>query len=236
VRDTCDWRRCRVRFSGPRVAEPVIYEEEATRRGPKRYRRNGWHRSRGLRSHHVADSPLFVHAEVRESRATLSTRRRAPTTSDAGGRRDGCRASVGRSPGELTSILFQRCPAPERAARRTSWRCPPEASATTTKQAVESPGGGRDRPRTTNVTRHRRAASRNGGATSAERDGRPVERRTVSSFRDSGSVSASVSDSNQQPTRIAAGDNGGLTARATVHPSIPRFRIRWKCETCVAVS
>jgi hypothetical protein len=45
------------------------------------------------------------------------------------------------------------------------------------------------------TSRHRWAASRNGGATSAERDGRPVERRTVSSFRDSGSVRISDSDS-----------------------------------------
>jgi hypothetical protein len=53
----------------------------------------------------------------------------------------------------------------------------PEKRATATKQAVETPGGGRNRPRTMNAPRHRRAASRSGGATSAERDGRPVHRR-----------------------------------------------------------
>jgi hypothetical protein len=52
-----------------------------------------------------------------------------------------------------------------------------EKRATATKKAVETPGGGRCRPRMTFATRHRRAASRSGGATSAERDGRPVKRR-----------------------------------------------------------
>jgi hypothetical protein len=54
-----------------------------------------------------------------------------------------------------------------------------EKRVTATKKAVETPGGGRYRPRTTNASRHRRAASRSGGATSAERDGRPVELRTI---------------------------------------------------------
>jgi hypothetical protein len=52
-----------------------------------------------------------------------------------------------------------------------------EKRATATEQAVEAPGGGRNRPRTMNAPCHRRAASRSGGATSAERDGRPVHRR-----------------------------------------------------------
>jgi hypothetical protein len=52
-----------------------------------------------------------------------------------------------------------------------------EKRATATKQAVETPGGGRSRPRMTFASRHRRAASRSGGATSAERDGRPVSLR-----------------------------------------------------------
>jgi hypothetical protein len=90
----------------------------------------------------------------------------------------GCRASAGRSPGEGEPVLFQRCPATARAQRRTRWKRAPEKCVTATKQAVETPGGGRIRPSTTNTTRHRRAASRSGGATSAERDGRPVERRT----------------------------------------------------------
>jgi hypothetical protein len=58
--------------------------------------------------------------------------------------------------------------------RRVTEKC-----VTATEKAVETPGGGRSRPRMTNAPRHRRAASRSGGATSAERDGRPVSRRTV---------------------------------------------------------
>jgi hypothetical protein len=62
----------------------------------------------------------------------------------------------------------------------TVWGSPgngfPEKCVTATKQAVETPGGGRTSGRTMNAPCHRRAASRNGGATSAERDGRPVDR------------------------------------------------------------
>jgi hypothetical protein len=43
-----------------------------------------------------------------------------------------------------------------------------EKRVTATKKAVETPGGGRRHSRMTNATRHRRAASRSGGATSAE--------------------------------------------------------------------
>jgi hypothetical protein len=53
----------------------------------------------------------------------------------------------------------------------------PDKRATATEQAVETPGGGRDRLSSSNAPRHRRVASRSGGATSAERDGRPVYRR-----------------------------------------------------------
>jgi hypothetical protein len=63
----------------------------------------------------------------------------------------------------------------------TVWGSPgnglPEKRVTATRQAVETPGGGRDHPSRTNASRHRRAASRSPGATSAERDGRPVNRR-----------------------------------------------------------
>jgi plasmid stabilization system protein ParE len=55
-----------------------------------------------------------------------------------------------------------------------------EKCVTATEQAVETPEGGRDRPRTTTASRHRRAASRSGGAMSAERDGRPVLGNAVS--------------------------------------------------------
>jgi hypothetical protein len=46
-----------------------------------------------------------------------------------------------------------------------------EKRASATGQAVETPEGGRHLMRTTNVSRHRRAASRSGGATSAECNG-----------------------------------------------------------------
>jgi hypothetical protein len=64
-----------------------------------------------------------------------------------------------------------------------------EKRVTATKKAVETPGGGRGRARTTEASRHRRAASRSGGATSAERDDRSMSRR----IRASGSVSDSIS-------------------------------------------
>jgi hypothetical protein len=100
------------------VAEPVIAERGSARRGPKRGRRNDWHRSRGLRASCVADSPLHVPPGARESRAPRSTRRRAPAMADAGDTRDGWRASAGRFTGKGWPILFQRCPAPARAIRR----------------------------------------------------------------------------------------------------------------------
>jgi hypothetical protein len=87
-----------------------------------------------------------------------------PATPDARGTRDGCRAAAGRPPDKGRPILLQRCPAPARATRRTQWKRPPEVA--------ETPS------RTKNATRHRRAASRSGGATSAECNGRPVHRRT----------------------------------------------------------
>jgi hypothetical protein len=61
---------------------------------------------------------------ARESRPLRSTRRRAPAgvpaTSDARDTKDGCRASAGRPAGEGGAILFQRCPAPARAKRRSA--------------------------------------------------------------------------------------------------------------------
>jgi hypothetical protein len=65
-------------------------------------------------------APLLEYRGERESRSKRSTRHRAPVTAGAGETRDGCRASAGRSPGGGRSILFQRCPAPARAMRRTS--------------------------------------------------------------------------------------------------------------------
>jgi hypothetical protein len=104
---------------------PVVAEEEATCRGPKRNRRNDWHRSHGPRARPVTAAPLLVPGEDRESRATLSTRTRASAKPDARNTRDGCRASAGRPPGEGRPNLLQRCPAPARTKRRIRWRRPP---------------------------------------------------------------------------------------------------------------
>jgi hypothetical protein len=74
------------------------------------------------------DAPLLGHPGARASRAPLSAKTRAlagvTATFDARGTWDGCRASAGRHPGEGRSILFQRCPAPARASRRTNWGVP----------------------------------------------------------------------------------------------------------------
>jgi hypothetical protein len=116
-----------------------------------------------------------VNVGTRE-RASRRTMRRATAgvaaTPDARRTRNGCRAYAGRHPGEGRPKLFQRCPAPARAQRRTMKNAT-EKRASATGQAVETPEGGRHLMRTTNVSRHRRAASRSGGAMSAECDGRP---------------------------------------------------------------
>jgi hypothetical protein len=114
-------------------------------------------------SHRCA--PLVL-TGVREPRAPLSTKRRAPA-------------------GVQYTVLCRLRSSFD--GHNTVWGSPgsglPEKSVTATKQAVETPEGGRIRPSATNTTRHRRAASRSGGATSAERDGRPVGRRTESRRR-----------------------------------------------------
>jgi hypothetical protein len=117
--------------------------------------------SRGHRRQPITAARLLVLRWGRESRAPLSTRRRAPA-------------------GVQYTVLC-RCRSSV-DGHNTVWGSPgnglSEKCATATKQAVETPGGGRDHPRRTNASRHRRAASRSGGATSAERDGRPVGWRT----------------------------------------------------------
>jgi hypothetical protein len=60
------------------VAEPVVAEEEAPCRRSKRNRRNDWHRSRRPQAPHGTDTPLHALLGAPESRAPLSTRRRAP--------------------------------------------------------------------------------------------------------------------------------------------------------------
>jgi hypothetical protein len=67
-----------------------------------------------------------------------------------------------------------------------------EKRATAGKKAVETPGGGRDCTSSPSASSHRRAVSRSGGATRAERDGRPVNRRN-------GLSGAFVSPQNPRP-------------------------------------
>jgi hypothetical protein len=144
------------------VAEPVVAEEEAPCRRSKRNRRNDWHRSRGPRDAPHTVAPLLVHRGARESSALLSTRHRSPA-------------------GVPYTVLCRRRSSFD--GHNAVWGSPgnglPETRATATKQAVETPGGGRDRMSAKNAPSHRRAASRSGGASSAERDGRPVGRETI---------------------------------------------------------
>jgi hypothetical protein len=163
---------------------PVVAEEEATCRGPRRNRRNDWHRSHGPRARHVADAPLLVPRGTRITCPTLSTRTSrigedlTPGTRGTGAGHPpvALRAKAGR-------IFFSGARLPHARNGESAGGAPREKRATATKQAVETPGGGRDHPSRTSASRHRRAASRSGGATSAERDGRPVKR----SIRSSGS-------------------------------------------------
>jgi hypothetical protein len=156
----CRCRCSRRRFSETRVAEPVIAEEEATCRRQKRKRRNDWHRSRGPRGAPLTGAPLLARPRARESRATLSPRRRATA-------------------GVQYTVLCRQLSSFDE--HNTVWGSPgngaTEKRLSAGKQAAETPGGGRDHPSRTNASRHRRAASRSPGATSAERDGRPVNRR-----------------------------------------------------------
>jgi hypothetical protein len=104
-------------------------------------------------------APLLVLHRARESRAALSTRLRAPA-------------------GVPSTVLRRQRPSfnGHNAVGGSPGNGIPEKRVTATKKAVETPGGGRDRTRATKASRHRRAASRSGGATSAEWDGRPVQR------------------------------------------------------------
>jgi hypothetical protein len=63
-------RCCRARFSETRVAEPVVAEEEATCRRPKRNRRNDWHR--------VPWAPNATRHRCATSRAPQGTRLSGP--------------------------------------------------------------------------------------------------------------------------------------------------------------
>jgi hypothetical protein len=154
-------RCCRTRFSETRVAEPVVAEEEATCRRQKRKRRNDWHRSRGPRGAPLTVAPPLVLRRVRESRAPVSTRHRATA-------------------GVQYTVLCRQLSSFDE--HNTVWGSPgsgvSEKCFTGSEQAVETTGGGWNRTSTTNTPRHRRAASRSEGATSAARDGRPMLRRT----------------------------------------------------------
>jgi hypothetical protein len=75
----------------------------------------------GPRTLHVVGAPLLVLPGARDSGAQMSTWNRASARPDVGDTRDGCRASAGRAPSRGRSILFQRCPAPAPAIRKTDW-------------------------------------------------------------------------------------------------------------------
>jgi hypothetical protein len=109
----------------------------------------------GPRRPPVTVSPLLVHRGPRESRASLSTRRGAP---------------AGVPSLRMCRRRFEHPWAHSQGG--TPGNGVPKKRAPATKQAIETPGGGRKRSSTRIATCHRRAASRSGGATSAERDGR----------------------------------------------------------------
>jgi CheY-like chemotaxis protein len=147
-----------MRFSESRVAKPVVAEEVATCRRPKRHRRNDWHRAVGPKARLQPLRPFSCSARP-ENHGPRCVRERTqrwdvPLLENVLLTPRSCVGTFSR-----VAILGKRAS---------------EKRATATKKAVETLGGGRDRPRNTGATRHRRAASRSGGATSAERDGRPV--------------------------------------------------------------
>jgi hypothetical protein len=79
------------------------------------------------------------------------------------------RGNEGRVPGIRRSLSGRR--------QADSLSAVPGSRTRDSEYPLETPEGGRDHPSRTNASCHRRAASRSGGATSAERDGRPVQQR-----------------------------------------------------------
>jgi hypothetical protein len=108
-------RCCRVRFFEARVAEPVIAEEEATRRRPKRQRRNDWLRAMG---------PGRIAPPLRSCSFTAGTENRVPQEHVTG--RTGGRAVLENVPPTLRACLgtFSRG-APSGMAWRRSASQPP---------------------------------------------------------------------------------------------------------------
>jgi hypothetical protein len=124
---------------------------------------------------------------VRVALTHLSTRRRSPAgvaaTPDARNTRDGCRATAGSPPGDGRPILFQRCPTPASATRRTPGRHPrrsvpqPPSSPSRRPEVAEILRGGR----TPHATAGRRAgaeARQAPNATAGRRTGAPEHRST----------------------------------------------------------
>jgi hypothetical protein len=180
-------RCCHARFSGTRVAEPVIAEEETTDRRPKRDRRNDWLRvpwAPGVPRPPVCPFSCSAGPKSHELSRALDIAPRRGLTSGTRGTGAGhppvaLRAEAGRFSFSGARLPHARHEEPAGGAYRRIGLQP-------RKQAVETPEGGRRRSNTRIVTRHRRAASRSGGA--AERDGRPVLRRNGSRV-DSGPTS-----------------------------------------------
>jgi plasmid stabilization system protein ParE len=156
-------RRCRGRFSATRVAEPGAAENVARRVGPQRDRR-----SPGT----AATGPGRTAPQLRPFSCSPEHESYVPCSAREGTQRwdvpllENVLLAPRSRVGTFSRVAI--------LGRRVTEKC-----VEATKQAVETPGGGRNRPRITNAARHRRAASRSGGVASAERDGRPVSRRTV---------------------------------------------------------
>jgi hypothetical protein len=143
----------KTRSSGTRVAEPVIAEEEtACLRTERQPAEMSWLRVPWAPEATRHRCALLVLRRAREfaHRRACRTRYCAASVRVSMGTIP-CGAPPGMAPGEARHS--------HQAGRRDARRWPRH-------------------PRTTNAPRHRRAASRSGGATSAERDGRPVHRRT----------------------------------------------------------
>jgi hypothetical protein len=154
-------RCCRARSSETRVAEPGAAEKVARHVGPRSDRR-----APGT----AATGPGRIAPPIRPFSCSAEHGNHVPR-----GAREGTQRwdvplleNVLLTPRSCVGTFSRVAILGERAS---------EKRATATKKAVETPEGGRNRPRNTGASRHRRAASRSGGATSAERDGRPVTRR-----------------------------------------------------------
>jgi hypothetical protein len=106
---------------GPRFTGSA---EHVTSRTGDAWRRGHGGRVPGIRRPRSGQRPVDSLSAMPGSRTRVSENEEGATagvaaTPDARRTGDGCRASAGRHPGEGRPKLFQRCPAPARATRRT---------------------------------------------------------------------------------------------------------------------